>query len=429
MFGRCLLAFAVALLASGCTPASPVATPSASTPALASGSSPPSPDGIAGTRVSIRPPPGDSSFLLRATYPRVRSKCVRTGRATLLARYPGALSVRADDDGRLTITVTLPFERYLEGIAEVPPSWPAAALDAQVIAARSYALARIGWTGQQGETLQTPICATSDCQVYGGIPVPPTPGIRRWYAAVQRTSGQVLLDGDRPADTVYFSTSNGHTYGNEEVFGSSPLPYLRPVVERDDGASPTSRWHVTMPLRDLATFLRAGEIWPKATPISSVARAGATVRIAGSGTRRTVDAGEFRDVVNAWASCLMPGRYPAGGLPTTVPSDWYDVTSGPYDARITGRGWGHGVGMVQWGAYGKARRGWSAARILGFYYGGLEPTAYPEPGLIHVVVASGLRSFTVKPSAAGARIGDEVLDRGVLRVTGGDLVTVRSRAG
>ena len=153
--------------------------------------------------------------------------------------------------------LTLPFERYLEGLAEVPPSWPAAALEAQVIAARSYALAQIGWTGQQGEVLQTPICASTDCQVYGGIAVPPTPGIKRWDAAVARTQSQVLLYGGRPADTVYFSTSNGHTYGNDQVFGSAPLPYLRPVVERDDHASPTSHWRVPLPFGSLATFLQA----------------------------------------------------------------------------------------------------------------------------------------------------------------------------
>ena len=159
------------------------------------------------------------------------------------------------DDGTLALTVTLPFEDYLKGIAEVPPSWPRSALEAQAVAARSYALATTGWDGEQGETLKTPICATTSCQVYRCIPVPFEPDVRRWYAAVRRTTGEVLLHDGRPADTVYFSTSNGQTYGNEEVFGSAPLPYLRPVVERDDGASPVSRWRVRLPFDDLATFL------------------------------------------------------------------------------------------------------------------------------------------------------------------------------
>src|SRR5918995_289033 len=167
------------------------------------------------------------------------------------------LRVRRGEEGLLTLTVTVLFERYLEGIAEVPPSWPRAALEAQAVAARSYALASTGWTGEEGASLDEPICATASCQVYRGIPVPPDPTHRRWVRAVRRTSGRVLLHGGRPATTFYFSTSNGQTYGNEDVFGSAPLSYLRPVTERDDGESPTSRWRVRLPFGDLTAFLRA----------------------------------------------------------------------------------------------------------------------------------------------------------------------------
>jgi len=83
-------------------------------------------------------------------------------RPSLDGDYPGTLAIRTDDDGTLTATVTITFRQYLEGVAEVPPSWPTAALEAQVIAARSYLLARTGWSGQQGESLDTPICGTAD---------------------------------------------------------------------------------------------------------------------------------------------------------------------------------------------------------------------------------------------------------------------------
>ena len=377
-------------------------------------------------RVSIRPPQG-GSFHVRGAYPWSPSRCVRPDRATLDGHYPGTLSIRAVDDGTLNATVSLQFREYLEGIAEVPPTWPSAALEAQVIAARSYVLSRTGFTGAEGDSLDTPICGTADCQVYGGIPQPRPPGIRRWYDAVRSTTGQVLLDGERPADTVYFSTSNGRTYGNEEVFGGSPLPYLRPVVERDDGASPLSRWRVELPFDDLATVLRAAGSWSDGTPISSAAVDGSTVRLGGGGQTRTIDASVLRDAVNTWGPCLMPGRYPSGGLPVTVPSGWFTVAAGPRGLVIEGRGWGHGVGMVQWGAYGKATRGWPASRILAFYYGGLTPRAYPEPGTMQVVVATGLRSMTVDPSGRGATIGDRTLGPRKLRISGGDEVTVSSR--
>lgn len=366
--------------------------------------------------------PHHGSLLVHGRYPHVESGCMRFHQPTLDARYPGLLTVRRAADGTLALTVTLPFEQYLDGIAEMPPSWPMAALEAQAVAARSYALATTGWSGQQGETLDTPICASTSCQVYGGMPVGAVGDTRRWFRAVRRTTGQVLLFDGRPADTVYFSTSNGHTYGNEDVFGSSPLPYLRPVPEHDDIASPTSHWSVTIPYGDLARFLvRAGD-WPDGTPIRRVRLAGGDVDVSGGGEHRTIALGDFRDAVNGGAPCLMPGRYPPDSLPITIPSSWLSMSGGAGSVTITGRGWGHGVGMVQWGAYGKARLGWSAARILGYYYGGLQPQPYPEPGLIHVRVASGLRTLRVVPSRSGAKVNGVRVGRGAIVIGRGELL-------
>jgi stage II sporulation protein D len=346
----------------------------------------------------------------------------------LRARYPCELTVDRADDGTLTLTVTLPFERYLEGIAEVPSSWPRAALEAQAIAARTYALATTGWTGQ-GRTLDSAICSTTSCQVYRGIPVPGQEGIGRWYAAVRRTAGQMLIYGGRPAQTLYFSTSNGRTHGNEEVFGSAPLPYLRPIVERDDHASPTSHWRVTLPFEDLSTILVAAELWPAGTEVRRAAVLGSEVRVTGAGTERTIGTAEFRNVVNTWAPCVLPARYPPAGrsgapLPVTVPSLWLTASTGADALVLDGRGWGHGVGMVQWGAYGKAIRGLSAAQILAAYYGGVRPQRFPEPRVIDVEVASGLTSLRVVPSGKGARIDGESLGRGPIVIRGGDRLLV-----
>jgi stage II sporulation protein D (peptidoglycan lytic transglycosylase) len=385
----------------------------------------PTPTSEAPTSVVIRSRGG--SLLVRGAYPRVASRCVRYRRPRLLARYPGTLSVKRSDDGTLALTVTLPFEDYLEGIAEVPPSWPRAALEAQAIAARSYALATTGWEGAEGEPLKTPICATTSCQVYRGIPVPFDASVRRWFAAVRRTSGEVLLYGDRPADTVYFSTSNGQTYGNDEVFGSAPLPYLRPVVERDDGASPVSHWNVRVPFDDLASFLHEAGEWPPNRTISSVGLAGSTVTVRGEGGSRSMDLTTFRDAVNVWGPCLKPGRYPPPPLPVTLPSGWMTLTSDGGAAVAVGRGWGHGAGMVQWGAYGKALRGLSASDILAYYYGGLRPQTYPEPGLIHVRVVSGLTSLRVVPSRPRATLNGDPLGSQRATITGGDQLTVTTR--
>jgi stage II sporulation protein D len=376
-------------------------------------------------------PPRDGSFLVRGAFPHVSSRCKHPEQPRLKARYPGALSIVRADDGTLGISVRIPFEQYLEGIAEVPPSWPAAALEAQAIAARSYALASTGWSGVQGAKLGTPICATASCQVYRGIPVPSQSDVHRWYEAVRRTAGRVLLYGGRPADTVYFSTSNGRTYGNDEVFGSAPLPYLRPVAERDDGASPLSRWRVTLPFPDVARFLQAGGLWAKGADISRVARHGSRVVVTGS-AKRVLDEDTFRSAVNEWAPCLEPRRYPSPSrvgsrLPITVPSTWYRLASRNGAVVFTGRGWGHGVGMVQWGAYGKARRGLSASQILAYYYGGLRPGRYPEPGMIRVEAATGLTGLSIVPSAPGAKVDSHRIGTRKLRITGGGELRVTSR--
>jgi hypothetical protein len=102
-----------------------------------------------------------------------------------------------------------------------------------------------------------------------------------------------------------------------------------------------------------------------------------------------------------------------------------DASAARDELVVTGRGWGHGVGMVQWGAYGKARRGFSAADILAYYYGGLRPQRHPEPGLIQVQVASGLRALRIVSSSPGARLGARRLDDRRLVVIGGDRLEVR----
>jgi stage II sporulation protein D len=426
------VAVSVALVAGGCTGGtggdtrSPDAVASDAPPTTEATGPAPTPPEVA--RVSA--PRRGGSLLLHGKYPRQTSRCVDHEQPTFDARYPGTLFVRRAGDGSLTLMLALPFESYLSGIAEVPPSWPREALKAQAIAARSYALATTGWSGEEGDELDTAICSTAACQVYRGIPVPFEPSVRRWWRAVRQTRGQVIVYDERPAETLYFSTSNGRTYGNEDVFGSAPLPYLRPIEEHDDGASPTSRWRVTLPFEDLATFLELAGEWPGGR-IRSVRLRGAEVIVAGPGTSRTIGARTFRDAVNAWAPCLEPDRYPplspnGTRLPVSVPSMWVEISRTRGGVVLDGRGWGHGVGMVQWGAYGKARRGLSAEEILAFYYGGFGPQPFPEPGLIHVRVASGLTSLRIRPSEPGARINGEEVGRGTILVTGGDTLTIRS---
>jgi hypothetical protein len=86
----------------------------------------PSPEPIGVSGLVRLGSPTHGSFLVRGVYPNVHSPCLHAERPRLTARYPGTLAVRRADDGTLSLVVTLSFESYLRGIAEVPPSWPAA---------------------------------------------------------------------------------------------------------------------------------------------------------------------------------------------------------------------------------------------------------------------------------------------------------------
>ncbi len=363
-----------------------------------------------------------SSILVHGTYPVVPSPCRAPAQPVLHARFTGVVEVGKDANGRLFVINLLPFEDYLKGIAEVPRTWPMEALKAQVVAARSYALAHLQRPGSEGARLGYQICATTACQVYLGLGIANGPYGSRWRTAVERTSGQVLLYGGRPADTLYSSTSNGRTLGNEVVFGSAPLPYLRPVVERDDGNSPVSHWRTAIAHRDVARFLRAAGDW-SSKPVTSVRRKGDRIVIRGGGVAKSLSVTEFRSDINAWAHCLDPAVYPRvdsdGRLPQTIPSKWFTTSNAGKSVVLSGRGWGHGVGMIQWGAEGKARRGLSHREILAYYYGGLVPQPYQEPKDISVGVAVGLKSVVIQGTGRVTVDGGGTVGRGPWLVTGG----------
>jgi SpoIID/LytB domain protein len=345
--------------------------------------------------------PADGSLLVHGTYPPVQSFCVDTTQPLLHARFRGTVEVGKASDGSLFVIGELPFEDYLKGIAEVPRRWHMEALKAQVVAARTYAMVRLDRPSDEARALRYDLCATTACQVYAGMGVEAGPWGDRWVRAVEETAGQVLLYQGNPAETLYFSTSNGRTLGNERVFGGSPLPYLRGIRERDDGASPLSRWKVTMPFDDLGRFLDFADLWPGGR-IRRVIFDRGDIRVRGGGRRVAFDRGDLRDALNYWARCLEPGSYPTSEpdgyrLPQTVPSIWYRARQRGRTLVLEGRGWGHGVGMVQWGAFGKSERGLTYDEILAAYYGGLRPQRVNVPGPIRVLIADDLRSVTVVP--------------------------------
>jgi stage II sporulation protein D len=156
--------------------------------------------------------------------------------------YRGSFRVTGGKSVRVVNTVGL--EQYLWGVvpSEMPDRWPAAALAAQAVVARTYALTHL----EQGRDFD--VYPDTRSQVYGGIGAESPPA----RDAVDTTAGQVVLYKGEPAETFFFSSSGGRTANVQDVWGSKPLPYLVSVPDPYDTLSPYHDWG---PLRYSAALL------------------------------------------------------------------------------------------------------------------------------------------------------------------------------
>ena len=298
------------------------------------------------------------------------SRVIANGKA-----YRGELLVVASGD-ELIVVNRLPIEEYLRGVVPLEigerQASERAAVEAQAIAARSYA-----WT-HLAPAQRFDVRSTVDDQVYGGAaaerPVSD--------AAVAATAGQVLRYAGRIADTPYHSTCGGMTAEPGEVWtGEAGAPYLRRV---DDHIPGSRRAYCDIsPRYDWVREMSGAEIGAAVTRyLKSRGGSGAI------GTARSVRV-ESRTPSGRVGSLAIEGsegettlrgnaiRYAlrvAGGelLNSTYFSIESSGSSGEGGRRFTlrGHGYGHGIGMCQWGAIGRARAGQDAVTILQTYYPG-----------------------------------------------------------
>jgi stage II sporulation protein D len=195
--------------------------------------------------------------------------------------------------GRSLLAVnSVGIEQYLYGVvpSESPASWPAEALKAQAVAARSYALRR----RRSGAPYD--VFADVRSQVYGGV-LAETDATN---AAVRDTKGRVVLAGGEIADTLFFSTSGGRTAANEEVFGGTPLSYLRSVNDPHDDHSPYHTWTARFTKRDAERKLGSvlsGNLKGLRVATRTASGRAATVVVRGSGGNQTVSAGTIQGLL------------------------------------------------------------------------------------------------------------------------------------
>jgi stage II sporulation protein D len=266
--------------------------------------------------------------------------------------YAAPLEVLRSGEG-IAVIGELPLEDYLPGVlrAETGDRFPREALRAQAIVARTYAAhQRLISAGKPYH-----IVASTAHQQYAGRVAAGSPA----WEAVRETTGQVLLWEGEVFPAFYHTESGGYTEDPRTVFAARNMPALRPVVCPFSAGSPHYYWNLDLRLADVSEALRRGGVDVGQVRAIVVAQRtpslrATTVRVEGSRGSAQVRGNDFRRMLGY----------------DSVKSTLFAVAVDGDVARFAGRGYGHGVGMCQWGAKGMAERGYSARQILEFYYPG-----------------------------------------------------------
>jgi len=253
---------------------------------------------------------------------------------------------------RLTVVNVVELEEYVPGVVrgEVPPDWPLEALKAQAIVARTYAIYQVRQNGGNLWHLK----ATVESQVYKGVRGEDP----RTSSAVGQTRGLVLARGAEPVPAYYHSDSGGHTEDAAAVFPKTPSPAdLVGVEDPYSIGSPYFVWQRVIPLAEVRRTLGAagydGGPIVGLEPVE-LSRTGRIhiLRVRTTNGSFTLEGKRFREILG-WE---------------VVRSTRFTATLDGGVVRLIGRGWGHGVGMPQWGAKGMADLAYRAEDILRFYF-------------------------------------------------------------
>jgi stage II sporulation protein D len=307
----------------------------------------------AGTRIYCRP--GKEGIALdsqRVAKTPVRIEAVEeAGIEVNKKTYRGAVWAYLRE-GRLALVNHVPLEEYLYGVLakEVPASWPEAALQAQAVAARTYALYHV--------LKRTPelfdVFSTTASQVYGGRASEKTASRN----AVDATKGLVLSYAKKLALPLYHANSGGMTAAPEDIWGW-PAAYLTARTDEFSRDMKNFQWDGAVAADELAGHLqKAGCALPVMETITPLQR-----DRSGRITRLALQEGKHTAYLSGNSFRLLAG-------PAQIKSAHFTVERNNQSFIFNGSGYGHGVGMSQWGACNMARQGYRAEQILQWYYPG-----------------------------------------------------------
>ena len=324
--------------------------------------------------------PDDQSLGL-FTGPIRLTPAARGGRIWVSGReYRGVVDVMGDGAGKLTVINEVDVENYLRGVVPVEIGRLMAsqidAVKAQAIAARTYALVNRGRRSSSGFD----ILATVEDQVYQGYAAEN----RLTDKAIAETHGAIATYKGRMINTFYSSTCGGRTESIHDAWKSPPSPYLKSVKDRGRGGvfcefSPVFRWTIqwdratlerilstTLPEQD-RRINRGVELLD--LRIRKRSRSG-RVKVLEIKTRQgvvRVEGDRIRSVLRRPGQGTPPLRSTLFSLKIQR-----DRRGRPGTITASGGGFGHGIGLCQFGAIGMANRGYRFEQILRHYYRGVK---------------------------------------------------------
>ena len=292
-------------------------------------------------------------------------------------RYNGELRVLLNDD-KLQIINHVKLEKYLKSVvgSEMPKEFPLAALQAQAIAARTYALKVLG----KKEFFD--VHSSQESQVYLGLEAE-TAKINR---AVRSTSSLALFYENKLIEAVFHSSSGGRTENSGQVW-KYQLPYLRSVVDYDQNST-KYRWSKEISSSELdQIFSDLGGLNSIQIIKKSNTNRVLKVRLYGPNGTRIISGKTLRRKLKLLSNKFnLDFKFNEINLDNKFNSDdkvVEDFSLKPlppipkdYFLLVKGYGSGHGVGMSQWGAKAMAERGESFRRILRHYYKGVKIKTY-----------------------------------------------------
>jgi SpoIID/LytB domain protein len=334
-------------------------------------------------RVLALEPLGDAVTAVESVAHGLDGKAAREDR-----RYRGRLLVTVDAGGALAVVNALPLEALLRGLvpSEMPAGSPLEALKAQAVTARSNVLAQIG-TRHLGDPYA--LCAEVHCQAYRGTGAETA----RTDEAVRATAGEALFGRANRTlvDGVYSAMCGGHGEDASAVWGGTPDPSLRGLPDlpaefaglwsgglREEARlrvfladppdaycrRPTAarkdrfRWERRFTPADLDGLTGSLGVGPvRALTVLERGASGRAVALRVEGARGASD---------------VRGELTIRRLLRNLPSSMFVVDHDGAETVLRGGGWGHGAGMCQWGAIGRAEAGQGYREILGASFAGAE---------------------------------------------------------